>query len=79
MGKPYSDDLRERAVAAKAGGRSCRKVGAVFGVAPSTAGNWYRQYQRTNSYSAKPMGGNRRWKLGDEVVWLSNGWHAPVI
>lgn len=71
MGKPYSDDLRERAVAAMAGGRSCRDVGKVFGVAPSTAGNWYRQYRRTNSVSPKPMGGDRRWKLGGEVAWLS--------
>ena len=38
MGKPYSDDLRDRVVAAMAGGRSCRDVGAVFHVAPSTAG-----------------------------------------
>jgi hypothetical protein len=30
MCKPYSDDLRERAVAAMAGGRSCREVGRGF-------------------------------------------------
>ena len=71
MGKPYSDDLRERAVAAIAGGLSCREVGAIYGVAPSTAGNWHRRYQQTNSLSALPMGGDRRWKLGDEVGWLS--------
>lgn len=40
-GKAYSADLRERVVAAMASGRSCREVGAVFGVAPSTAGNWW--------------------------------------
>ena len=71
MGKPYSDDLRERAVVSMAGGLSCREAGAIYGVAPSTAGNWYRRYQRTNSLSPLPMGGDRHWKLGGEVGWLS--------
>ena len=67
MGKPYSDDLRDRVVAAMAGGRSCRDVGAVFHVAPSTAGNWYRQYRRTSSYAPRPMGGDRRSKLLEQA------------
>jgi transposase-like protein len=54
MGKPYTDDLRERAVAAMVGGMSCREAGAIYGVAPSIAGNWYRQYQRTNSSITRP-------------------------
>jgi len=36
MGKFYSLDLRERAVAAYLGGESCRSVGARFQIAPST-------------------------------------------
>lgn len=71
MGKPYSDDLRDRAVAAMARGRSCRDVGAAFGIAPSTAGNWYRQYRRTNSYAALAMGGDRRSKLMEEAGWIA--------
>lgn len=63
MGRPYSDDLRVRVVAAMEGGGDCRSVGAAFGVAPSTAGNWHRLYRRTQSYSARPMGGDRRSKL----------------
>ena len=63
MGRPYSDDLRERVVAAMEGGDSCRAVGETFGVAPSTAGNWHRLYRRTQSYSARPMGGDHRSKL----------------
>lgn len=70
MGKPYSDDLRDRVVAAMAGGRSCRDVGAVFEVAPSTAGNWYRRYQRTSSYAPRPMGGDRRSKLLEQADWI---------
>ena len=72
MGKPYSDDLRDRVVAAMAAGRSCRDVGQAFKVAPSTAGNWYRRYQRTMSYSAQRMGGDRRSKLTDQAEWLAD-------
>jgi transposase len=71
MGKPYSDDLRDRVVAAMASGRTCREVGDAFNVAPSTAGNWYRLYRRTRSYAARPMGGDRRSKLSGEAVWIA--------
>ena len=71
MGKPYSEDLRSRVVTLMAGGRSCREAGAIFGVAPSTAGNWYRRYQRTTSYSALPMGGDHRSKLTAEADWIA--------
>ena len=40
MTKPYSDDLRERVVAAMQGGESCRRVAARFKVAPSSAVKW---------------------------------------
>lgn len=71
MGKPYSDDLRDRVVAAMSAGRSCRDVGAAFAVAPSTAGNWYRLYRRTSSHAARPMGGDRRSKLTGEAGWIA--------
>lgn len=57
MGKPYSNDLRERVVAAMASGRGCRDVGTMFDVAPGTAGIWYRLYRRTKSHAA------RRWAV----------------
>jgi transposase len=71
MGKPYSDDLRDRVVTAMSAGRTCREVGQAFNVAPSTAGNWYRRYQRTRSYAARPMGGDRRSKLTGEADWIA--------
>ena len=71
MGKPYSSDLRDRVVAAMASGRSCRDVGTMFDVAPSTAGNWYRLYQRTKSHAARPMGGDRRSKLTGQAGWIA--------
>jgi transposase len=73
MGKPYSDDLRAPVVAAMERGMSCREAGALFGVAPSTAGNWHRRQRETRSVSARPMGGDRRSKLaghGERIAAL---------
>lgn len=73
MGKPYSDDLREPVVAAMDRGMSCREAGALFGIAPSTAGNWHRLHKATQSVSARPMGGDRRSKLalhGERIAAL---------
>lgn len=67
MGKPYSDDLRRPLVAAMEGGMSCYQAGRLFGVAPSTAGNWHRRYKAEQSFAARAMGGDRRSKLLDEV------------
>ena len=69
--RPYSTDLRERVVAAMECGGSCRDVGAQFGVAPSTAGNWHRRYRRTKSYAPLAIGGDRRWKLAEEIGWIA--------
>ena len=69
--RPYSNDLRSRVVSAMEAGGSCRDVGAIFGVAPSTAGNWHRQYRRTKSYAPLAIGGDRRWKLAGEVSWIA--------
>ena len=70
MGKAYSGDLRGRVVAAMASGRSCREVGAVFDVAPSTANNRWRRYRGENSHAARPMGGDRRSKLTAQAGWI---------
>lgn len=69
--RPYSNDLRSRVVAAMEAGGSCRAVAATFAVAPSTAGNWHRQYRRTQSYAPLAMGGDRRWKLAGELGWIA--------
>lgn len=70
-GKPYSNDLRDRAGVGMVPGRSCRDVAAGFGVAPSTAGNWYRRHQQTQSHAAFAMGGDRRSKLTEQADWIA--------
>jgi putative transposase len=60
MARPLSNDLRERVVAAVAGGESCRAVASRFGVAVSSVVKWSRRYRATGSVSPGKMGGHRR-------------------
>lgn len=60
MTRPYSDDLRERVVAAMQSGASCRRVAAQFGVAPSSVVKWTQRAAQTGSVCPAQMGGYRR-------------------
>ena len=60
MTRPYSNDLRERVVAAVSAGDSVRVVAARFGVAVSTVVKWSQRYRRTGSVAPGKMGGHRR-------------------
>ena len=72
MPKPYSNDLRERLVAAVEGGLSRHKAAALFKVAPSTAVNWMRRVRETGSVEPGQMGGHRRRAIqGEHEVWLA--------
>ena len=54
MGKPYSMDLRQRAVAAVLKeGLSRHESAARFGVAPSTVINWVRRFGETGSVAPR--------------------------
>jgi transposase len=43
MPKPYSDDLRGRAIVIVEGGASRHEVAGLFEVSPSTVINWLRR------------------------------------
>jgi transposase len=58
MPKPYSDDLRARAIAIVEGGASRHEVAALFDVSPSTVINWLRRWYDDGSSAAKPSGGS---------------------
>jgi transposase len=70
MARPYSEDLRERVVAAVEGGLSRRQAAALFGVGISTVVHWVRRFRETGSVAAKPMGGDRRSRLRQERGWI---------
>jgi transposase len=70
MPRAYSNDLRERVVAAAGHGLSASGAARVFGVSISTAIRWTRRVRDTGSAAAKPCGGDTRSKLTDHATWL---------
>ena len=70
MAKPYSEDLRERVVAAVEGGLSRRQAAALFKLGISTVVHWVRRFRETGSVAAKPMGGDHRSLLTGERAWV---------
>lgn len=60
MARPYSNDLRERAAAAVAAGRSCREVASVFGVSVASVVKWSQRKRATGTAASRPMGGHRK-------------------
>jgi len=70
MSKPYSEDLRERVVAAVEGGLSRRQVAEVFDVGVSSVIRWVQRFRATGSFAAKPMGGDHRSRLTGERDWI---------
>lgn len=60
MGRPLSNDLRRRVVAAVWKGESCRSVASRFGVAISSVVKWSQRYRATGSVAPGQMGGHRK-------------------
>ncbi len=55
MPKPYSDDLRGRAIAIVEGGASRHEVAGLLEVSPSSVINWLRRWSDDGSSAAKPV------------------------
>jgi transposase len=70
MTRPYSIDLRERAVAAVERGQSRHQVAKLFKVGVSSVIRWCQRQRSTGTCAAKPMGGRRRVVLLPERDWL---------
>ncbi len=60
MVKPYSIDLRERAVKAVIDGEPTRAVAERFGVAVSSVVKWHQRFRKTGSVAPGKMGGHRK-------------------
>lgn len=63
MAKPYSNDLRERAVSAMVSGDSASVVSKRFGVAKSSVIKWHDRFRKTGSVAPGQMGGHRKFIL----------------
>ena len=70
MSRPYSEDLRARAVAAVEGGLSRHKSAAQFSVGVSSVIRWCQRKEETGSIAAKPMGGKVKPKLLPQRAWI---------
>lgn len=81
MARPYSNDLRERVVAAVDGeGLSCRAAAEGFGVGVSTAIRWMQRRRETGSVAAGQIGGHRPRKIaGAWRTWLLQRCHERAF
>ena len=71
MVKPYSQDLRERVIAAVEDGELSRREAARrYRVSAASAVKWLQQYRRSGRLNARPMGGDRRSVLKPVRDWL---------
>src|SRR5258708_39418616 len=74
MGKPYSDDLRERVVAAIEAGHTREEVAKRYNMALSTVGGFIKRKRETGSVSPDKFGGDKTFTLephtdrGEEAV-----------
>jgi transposase len=71
MPRPYSADLRWRAIEAVAEGASRHEVAERFEVSPSTVINWLRRWHDHGSAEAMPSGGSVS-RLEKHAEWLLN-------
>ena len=70
MPKPYSSDLRQRAIALVKAGQSRRAVARLLDLDKSTVILWVKEFRATGKQTAMPMGGRRRFALLGERDWL---------
>jgi|SRR5271169_235858 transposase len=70
MARPYSLDLRERAVARVGAGESVRSVAAVLQLSVASVVKWSQRFRATGSAAAGPMHGHRPRLLLPHRDWL---------
>jgi putative transposase len=71
MTRPYSEDLRERALARFEAGETIRSIGQALGISPSCVSKWRRRERETGSLSPGQIGGHKpRVLSGASADWL---------
>ncbi len=69
--RPYSDDLRERAVALAEAGKTIREIAALLSISPSCVSKWRKRLRETGAVSPGQMGGHKpRVLAGEAADWL---------
>jgi putative transposase len=71
MTRPYSVDLRERALARFEAGETTRAVAAALRISPSCVSKWLKLKRETGSLAPGQIGGHKKPKLrGAPAQWL---------
>jgi putative transposase len=71
MARPYSVDLRQRAIARVSAGETTRATAALLGVSPSCVSKWQLRLRLTGSVSPGQVGGHKpRVLSGAHADWL---------
>ena len=78
MGRPYSMDLRQRAMDRVASGETCHDVAAALNVAPSSVIKWAQRQRQTGSPAPGKMGGYRPHAIaGSHRDWVLSMIEGP--
>ena len=71
MTRPFSEDLRERALARADAGESIRSIGAALNISPSCVSKWRKLRRETGALKHGQIGGHRAPTLSaDNAIWL---------
>lgn len=71
MTRPYSGDLRERALARSDAGETDRAIGEALKIAPSCLSKWRRLRRETGGLKPGKMNGHKKRTLSGEIAqWL---------
>lgn len=71
MTRPFSEDLRERAVALAEAGQTIRAIGGALRISPSCVSKWRKLKRETGGLKSGKIGGHKRRVLsGKWAVWL---------
>lgn len=71
MTQPYSEDLRERALARSDGGETDRGIAAALSISPSCLSKWRKLRRETGGLEPGKMNGHKKRTLSGEVAeWL---------
>jgi putative transposase len=71
MVRPYSEDLRERALLRYDGGETTRSIAAALRISPSCVSKWLKLRRQTGSLRPGRIGGYKKRTLaGETAEWL---------
>ena len=77
MTRPYSEDLRERALARADAGETVRSIAQALDISPSCISKWKKLRQQTGGVTPGKIGGHKKKILSDaHAEWLRKRIHS---